>query len=100
MHVAAFVAGIFLLLLAAVDIFETVVLPRRVAGRFRLTRFFYRTTWTPWSAIARRVGSKRQRETFLSGARRTRASRWSCTAARSRSSGWKKWCSTILRAAS
>jgi len=66
MHVAAFVAGIFLLLLAAVDIFETVVLPRRVAGRFRLTRFFYRTTWTPWSAIARRVGSKRQRETFLS----------------------------------
>jgi len=46
--------------------FETIVLPRRVTRRFRLTRLFYRRTWIPW---ARMVGSfvpAGSRETWLS----------------------------------
>jgi hypothetical protein len=48
------------------DAFETIVLPRRVARRFRLTRMFYRLTWIPWSAIGRRKRHGPKRETFLS----------------------------------
>ena len=29
------------------DAFETIILPRRVTRRFRLTRAFYRYTWIP-----------------------------------------------------
>ena len=47
------------------DAFETIVLPRRVARRWRLARLFYRLTWTPWSAVARRIASRVQREAFL-----------------------------------
>lgn len=48
------VGGLGVALLATVlwDAFETIILPRRVAGRFRLTRFFYRTTWRPWRTLA------------------------------------------------
>src|SRR5437870_146964 len=54
-------------LLAAVllDAFETIILPRRVSRRFRITRLFYRGTWLPWRATARRLPAKR-REAFLS----------------------------------
>src|SRR5262245_61473570 len=48
------------------ETFETVILPRRVRRRFRLTRFYYRSTWLPWSAIARSIPAKQQRETLLS----------------------------------
>src|SRR6266498_3612997 len=54
------VAGATLLATVLWDAFETIILPRRVSGRFRLTRFFYRATWRPWRAIApllpRRLG--------------------------------------------
>jgi len=54
-------------LLAAVllDAFETIILPRRVSRRFRITRLFYRGTWLPWRATARLLPAKR-REAFLS----------------------------------
>ena len=54
-------------LLAAVllDAFETIILPRRVSRRFRITRLFYRSTWLPWRATARLLPAKR-REAFLS----------------------------------
>lgn len=56
-----------LLLVAAVlrDGFETIVLPRRVARRFRLTRIFYRFTWRPWTWLAR-LSPSRRRESFFS----------------------------------
>lgn len=53
-------AGAVLLATVLWDAFETIILPRRVSGRFRLTKFFYRATWRPWRAIApflpRRLG--------------------------------------------
>lgn len=48
------VAGSALLLIVLRDAFETVVLPRRVRRRFRLTSLFYRTTWPLWRAVATR----------------------------------------------
>ncbi len=48
------------------DAFETIILPRRVARRFRLTRMFYRLTWVPWAAIGRRKRNAPKREAFLS----------------------------------
>jgi len=47
------------------DAFETIILPRRVSRRFRITRLFYRGTWLPWRATAQRLPAKR-REAFLS----------------------------------
>jgi hypothetical protein len=64
-YVAA-IAGVFLLLVILWDGFETIILPRRVTRRLRLTRLFYRATWMPWSATARRMRPGKRRESFLS----------------------------------
>jgi hypothetical protein len=58
--------GIALIVVVLWDVFETIVLPRRVTRRFRLTRAFYRSIWLPWSAIARGFKKSKQREVFLS----------------------------------
>jgi len=47
------------------DAFETIVLPRRVTRRVRLTRLFYRSTWLPWLAVARLIPSGKRRESYL-----------------------------------
>jgi hypothetical protein len=60
------IAGIFIIVTVLWDAFETIVLPRRVARWFRLTRMFYISTWTPYRAVGRRIRVRRQRETFLS----------------------------------
>ena len=61
------IIGVLLIASGLWDVFETIVLPRRVTRRVRLTRLFYRTTWKPWSIIARRIEKKhKRRETFLS----------------------------------
>jgi hypothetical protein len=57
-------SGTTLLLVVLWDAFETVILPRRVSRRFRLTRLFYRATWGPWRATARLLPPRR-REAFL-----------------------------------
>jgi hypothetical protein len=48
------------------EAFETIVLPRRVKRRWRVTVLFYRSTWFPWRAFARRIRKPAGRETFLS----------------------------------
>src|SRR5882724_4665532 len=58
--------GLALIVVVLWDVFETIVLPRRVTRRFRLTRAFYRLVWLPWSAIALRLKKSKQREIFLS----------------------------------
>ena len=66
MKVLSCVAGLILLLTILWDAFETIILPRRVTRRVRLTRYFYRFTWIPWSAVARRIRAGNRREAFLS----------------------------------
>ena len=66
MHPLRLIFGIACLVSALLDAFETVILPRRANGRFRLTRLFYIITWRPWRAWARQVHNARKRETLLS----------------------------------
>jgi hypothetical protein len=58
-------AGVLLLLLVLRDAFETIVLPRRVSRRFRLTALYYRITWHAWRGAASRL-PKRFRDSSLS----------------------------------
>jgi ion channel len=58
------VCGAILLVVVLWDAFETIILPRRVSRRFRITRLFYRGTWPPWRATAQYLPSRR-REAFL-----------------------------------
>jgi hypothetical protein len=48
------------------EVFETMVVPRRVTRAYRLTRLYYRLGWWAWSAVGRRLPPGRQRESFLS----------------------------------
>ena len=66
MHPLRLILGIVCLVSALLDAFETVILPRRATGRFRLTKLFYVVTWRPWRWAARRVRNARKRETMLS----------------------------------
>lgn len=60
------IIGLGIIAIILWDVFETIILPRRVTRKFRLARIFYRSTWMPWSAVARRMRSVNQRESFLS----------------------------------
>jgi hypothetical protein len=62
---SVFVGGVVLFLLVAWDAFEAIILPRRVTRKFRLTRLYYRSTWTIWKALARAISSTKRREAFL-----------------------------------
>lgn len=44
--------GAVIVAIILLDVFETIVLPRRVERRFHLTSLFYRAIWRPWRAIA------------------------------------------------
>jgi len=62
----AVVIGALIILTVLWEAFETVVLPRRVTRRFRLTVVFYRTTWGIWKFIGRRIRKTSRRESLLS----------------------------------
>jgi hypothetical protein len=66
MFLFAAIGGIALLLLTLLDVFETIILPRRITRRFRLSRFFYRVTWRPWALAARWIRNSNRRESCLS----------------------------------
>jgi ABC-type dipeptide/oligopeptide/nickel transport system permease subunit len=65
MDLVWFLLGLFLLILVAWDVFETIVLPRRASNRIRTTSLVYRLTWTPWAGVARRLAPGNLRENFL-----------------------------------
>ena len=65
MRLLAVIPGFALILVILWDAFETIILPRRVTRRFRLTRFFYQTVWAPWSALARSLRNPKRREKVL-----------------------------------
>jgi len=66
MRAVAFIVGLLLILTILWDTFETVILPRRVTRRIKLTSLFYSSAWIPWSSIGRSIGNERQREKYLS----------------------------------
>src|ERR1051325_6890837 len=59
------IIGVLLIITVLWDVFETIVLPRRVTRRVRLTRLFYRFTWAPWWRISRTIRKKRRQEMAL-----------------------------------
>jgi Ion channel len=65
-RVAAFIAGLFCCLGVALDAFQTIVLPRRPAGRFQITRLFFIVTWAPWAVLAERARNSKVREQIYS----------------------------------
>jgi hypothetical protein len=66
MHILTLVAGVVCLFAVLLDAFQTIILPRRASGRFRLTRIFYAVTWTPWVFLAKRLRDPRKRESAFS----------------------------------
>lgn len=66
MRIVTLVTGIVCLFAVLLDAFQTIILPRRASGRFRLTRIFYTVTWRPWAFFARRLHNPRKRETAFS----------------------------------
>jgi hypothetical protein len=66
MGIVGGIAGLLVIFVILWDIFETIILPRRVRRRIRLSRIFYSLTWPPWSALAERFRGSGRREAFLS----------------------------------
>jgi hypothetical protein len=66
MRILALISGIVCLVVVLLDAFQTIILPRRATGRFRLTRIFYIVTWHPWVFVASLIRNVRKRETFFS----------------------------------
>jgi hypothetical protein len=60
------VASLALVFVVLWDAFETIVLPRRVTRKIRLTSGYYRMTWRPWRDFASLIRRKKRRETLLS----------------------------------
>jgi len=58
--------GVILILVVLWDAFETIILPRRVTRRIRLTRLFYRYTWVAYSALGSSLSSGKRREAYFS----------------------------------
>src|SRR5436305_7976878 len=65
MPMIAGLAGLVVLVAVLWDAFETIVLPRRVTRRLRLTTLFYRYTWIPWRTLACRFPPGPRRENLL-----------------------------------
>jgi hypothetical protein len=65
LDIAAALAGLVLLALVLVDAFNTLVLARRTRHVFRIARLYYRVTWRPLAALARKIESPLSRESIL-----------------------------------
>ncbi len=64
MRILAVIFGIVLILLVALDAFETIVLPRRVIRRIRLARLFYRVIQVGGNSIGHLIRSSSRRDSF------------------------------------
>ena len=65
MNALVLVAAVALIGWVLWDAFETILLPRRVPARTRISRFVLRWLWVSWSAIARVIPQRPRRENFL-----------------------------------
>lgn len=61
MHIVAGIAGVALLIIVLWDTLETVILPRSVLSRVRLTILLNRATWRLWRLVAGKCGPRRER---------------------------------------
>ncbi len=59
------VLGALAIVLVLWDAFETMLVPRRIGRRVRLTRYFYLLSWRLWRAVALRVEKPARREALL-----------------------------------
>jgi hypothetical protein len=66
MNGLTWIAGVLSLFVVLFDAFQTIILPRRAIGRFRITRLFYALTWRPWVILSQLVNDVRKRETLYS----------------------------------
>src|SRR5215471_2185292 len=66
LKILAVIVGIILIIVIIQDVFESIVLPRRVSTRFRLSRIFYTSSWILWSSIGRKMHPGNRREFYLS----------------------------------
>ncbi len=66
MRILTLTAGIACLFAVLLDAFQTIILPRRASGRFRLTRLFYIATWKPWVFFTGLQHDPRKRESAFS----------------------------------
>src|SRR3954465_12712196 len=58
--------SLLLIILVLVDVFEAMLLPRRITHQIRFARLFYAYSWRPWAALARRMRPGKRRNAFLS----------------------------------
>ena len=61
-----FLASLCLALLVLWEIFETLVLPRKIDRKFRVTRYYYLSAWRAWYFLSDRVAQPKRRAALLS----------------------------------
>jgi hypothetical protein len=66
MHAIALILGVVCCSGVALDALQTIILPRRPTGRFRITRIFYILTWEPLVAITEHFPNHKTRERIYS----------------------------------
>src|SRR6202012_1995589 len=66
MHIFLRILGLIIGTAVLLDAFQTIILPRRPVGRFRLTRLFLLVTWYPWTALGEVLPSRKAREQMYS----------------------------------
>jgi voltage-gated potassium channel Kch len=66
MKTIAAILGLIIILFILVEVFEALVLPRRVLRPYRFTRLYYQSIWRAWSAASRIFSTGHNRQSFLS----------------------------------
>jgi hypothetical protein len=66
MRILGGIFGVLLITSILWDAFETVILPRRVTRRLRLTSVFLSSLWAPWKIFVKSIKLRRVREKYLS----------------------------------
>jgi hypothetical protein len=65
MGIVVGIFGFIVILIVLWDVFETIILPRRVSRKLRLARLYYQKSWKLLSAVARRMHPGKRRERYL-----------------------------------
>jgi len=66
LQIIALIGGSICCFTVFLDAFQTIILPRRATGRFRITRIFLIATWKPWKTVAEWSSSTKRRENIYS----------------------------------